>query len=134
MYRELLKNVHKRAVDWAHGKGIYARLHSCGDIMPLLPDVVETGIDALNPLEIKAGMDVFQIKKEFGDRLVLHGGINAVLWDNESAIVQAIRETVHVLKENGGYIFASDHSIPNSVSLSTMKSIISTVKEVGRYE
>lgn len=133
MYRSLLQKYHKKAVAWAHDHGIYARLHSCGDIMPLLPDIMDTGIDALNPIEIKAGMDVFKIKKDYGDRLVLHGGINAVLWDDKEAIVEAIRQAVPVLKENGGYIFASDHSIPNSVSLENMRSIINTVKEVGKY-
>lgn len=133
MYRSLLQKYHKKAVAWAHDHGIYARLHSCGDIMPLLPDIMDTGIDALNPIEIKAGMDVFKIKQDYGDRLVLHGGINAVLWDDKEAIVEAIRQSVPVLKENGGYIFASDHSIPNSVSLENMRSIINTVKEVGKY-
>lgn len=133
MYRGLLQKYHKKAVAWAHDHGIYARLHSCGDIMPLLPDIMDTGIDALNPIEIKAGMDVFKIKQDYGDRLVLHGGINAVLWDDKEAIVEAIRQAVPVLKENGGYIFASDHSIPNSVSLENMRSIINTVKEVGKY-
>ena len=133
MYRSLLQKYHKKAVAWPHDHGIYARLHSCGDIMPLLPDIMDTGIDALNPIEIKAGMDVFKIKQDYGDRLVLHGGINAVLWDDKEAIVEAIRQAVPVLKENGGYIFASDHSIPNSVSLENMRSIINTVKEVGKY-
>ena len=133
MYRSLLQKYHKKAVAWAHDHGIYARLHSCGDIMPLLPDIMDTGIDALNPIEVKAGMDVFKIKQDYGDRLVLHGGINAVLWDDKEAIVEAIRQAVPVLKENGGYIFASDHSIPNSVSLENMQSIINTVKEVGKY-
>lgn len=133
MYRSLLQKYHKKAVAWAHDHGIYARLHSCGDIMPLLPDIMDTGIDALNPIEIKAGIDVFKIKQDYGDRLVLHGGINAVLWDDKEAIVEAIRQAVPVLKENGGYIFASDHSIPNSVSLENMRSIINTVKEVGKY-
>lgn len=133
MYRSLLQKYHKKAVAWAHDHGIYARLHSCGDIMPLLPDIMDTGIDALNPIEIKAGMDVFKIKQDYGDRLVLHGGINAVLWDDKEAIIEAIRQAVPVLKENGGYIFASDHSIPNSVSLENMRSIINTVKEVGKY-
>ena len=133
MYRSLLQKYHQKAVAWTHDHGIYARLHSCGDIMPLLPDIMDTGIDALNPIEIKAGMDVFKIKQDYGDRLVLHGGINAVLWDDKEAIVEAIRQAVPVLKENGGYIFASDHSIPNSVSLENMRSIINTVKEVGKY-
>ena len=133
LYRELLRPFHKKAVDWAHAKGIRAHLHSCGDIMPLLPDVVSTGVDALNPIEIKAGMDVLGIKKEYGDRLVLHGGINAVLWDDKDAIIAEIDRLIPTLKENGGYIFSSDHSIPNSVSLENFRSIVQEVKRVGRY-
>ena len=133
MYRELLKPTHKRAVDWAHERGAFAHLHSCGNVMSRIDDLVDIGIDALNPLEVKAGMEPLTLKKKYGDRLVLHGGINAVLWDDRDAIVQAIEETVPVLKENGGYIFSSDHSIPNSVSLENMKAIMETVKRVGRY-
>ena len=103
------------------------------DVLTLLPDIVATGVDALNPLEVKAGMDAFKIKKEYGDRLVLHGGINAVLWNDKDAILEEIDRKVPVLKENGGFIFSSDHSIPNSVSLENMKAIVEEVKRVGRY-
>ena len=133
MYRELLKPVHRRAVEWAHGKGIYAHLHSCGDIMTRIDDLMDIGIDCLNPLEVKAGMQPLTLKAKYGDRLTLHGGINAVLWDDREAIVQEIRRTVPVLKENGGYIFSSDHSIPNSVSLKNMTSIVEEVKRAGKY-
>lgn len=133
MYREILKPVQKRAVDWAHNKGIYAHLHSCGNIMTRIDDLIEIGIDALNPLEVKAGMDPLKLKKEHGNELVLHGGINAVLWDNKEEIIDEIRKTVPLLKENGGYIFSSDHSIPNSVSLENFQAIISEVKKVGSY-
>ena len=133
MYRELVQPFHKRAVEWAHNRGIYARLHSCGNIMSLLPDILDTGVDALNPLEVKAGMDAVKIKKELGDKLVLHGGINAVNWSDIDAIMAEIEEKVPVLKENGGYIFASDHSIPNDVSLENMKRIVEKVKQVGSY-
>ncbi|MBR5367602.1 MAG: hypothetical protein K6G29_05905 [Clostridiales bacterium] len=133
MYRELLKPTHKRAVDWAHERGIYARLHSCGNVMTRIDDLIEIGIDCLNPLEVKAGMDPIGLKERVGDRLVLHGGINAVLWDDREAIVEEIRRTVPRLKENGGYIFSSDHSIPNVVSLENMKAIVEAVKEAGKY-
>ena len=133
MYRELLKPVHKRAVDWAHEKGIYAHLHSCGDVMTRVDDLVDIGIDALNPLEVKAGMEPVTLKRKYGDRLTLHGGINAVLWDNRDAIVSEIERVVPALKENGGYIFSSDHSIPNSVSLENMRAIVDTVKRAGTY-
>ena len=133
VYRRLLQPVHRRAVEWAHSKGIYAHLHSCGDIMPLIPDILETGIDSLNPLEVKAGMDVLGLKRDYGDRLVLHGGINAVLWDDRDAIVAEIDRLVPVLKQGGGYIFSSDHSIPNSVSLENFRAIVAEVKRAGAY-
>ncbi len=133
MYRELLQPYHKRAVKWAHDHGIVAQLHSCGDIMAIVPDVVATGVDALNPLEVKAGMDVLKLKKEYGDKLVLRGGINAVNWNNTEAILAEINEKVPILKENGGFIFSSDHSIPNSVSLENMRRIMEEIKRVGKY-
>jgi uroporphyrinogen decarboxylase len=90
-------------------------------------------VDALNPLEIKAGMDPILLKKKYGDKLVLHGGINAVLWDKVDEVTEAIIQNVPILKENGGYIFSSDHSIPNTVSLENFTNIIKTVKEAGKY-
>ena len=133
MYREMVKPFHARAVKWAHDRGIYARLHSCGNIMSLVPNIVDTGMDALNPLEVKAGVDSFKLKKEFGNKLVLQGGINALHWKNPDIILPEIEEKIPVLKENGGYIFSSDHSIPSDVSLENMTRIIETVKKVGKY-
>ena len=132
-YRNMLQPYHTRAVKWAHDRGIVAQLHSCGDVHTLLPDIVATGVDGLNPLEVKAGMDALRIKQEWGDKLLLRGGINAVKWDNAEAIIAEIDEKVPILKQNGGFIFSSDHSIPNSVSLDNMKRIVAEVKRVGKY-
>jgi uroporphyrinogen decarboxylase len=132
-YRELLKPVHKRAIDWAHSKGMRATLHSCGDVNPFIPELIEIGLDGLNPLEVKAGMDPVQIKRDYGDDLLLHGGINAVLWDDTEAIEAEMRQVVPVLKENGGYIFSSDHSVPDSVSLENFRHIVALAKELGAY-
>ena len=133
MYKKLLMPYHKRAIEWAHSKGIYAHLHSCGGIMSFIPTLVDMGLDALNPLEVKAGMDAEKIKREFGDKLTLHGGINAVLWDDKDSIIAEVERIVPILKQNGGYIFSSDHSIPNTVSLDTFREIVATVKRVGSY-
>ena len=133
LYRELLKPVHKRAIDWAHDHGIYAELHSCGDIMTRIDDLMDIGLDGLNPLEIKAGMKPLELKEKYGDKLTLHGGSNAVLWDDKEAVIEEIRRLVPKLKENGGYIFSSDHSIPNSVSLENFRAIINEVKQMGKY-
>jgi uroporphyrinogen decarboxylase len=132
-YRRLLKPVHRRAIEWAHRKGIRAELHSCGDIRPFVPELVEIGLDGLNPLEVKAGMDPLELKRRFGDRLLLHGGINAVLWDEEEAIEEEMRRLLPALKEGGGYVFSSDHSVPSSVGLENFRRIVELAKELGAY-
>ncbi len=132
-YRSLLKPVQQRAIEWAHAKGVKAELHSCGMVRAFVPDFVDMGLDALNPLEVKAGMDPLEIKETFGDQLVLHGGINAMLWDDADAIIAVIREQLPKLMERGGYIFSSDHSVPSSVSLENFRRIVETAKQVGRY-
>jgi len=91
-------------------------------------------MDGLNPLEAKAGVNPVELKKKYGDKMTFHGGINAVLWDDKDAITEEIRRVLPVMKENGGYIFASDHSIPDAVSLENFRHIIALVKEVGSYE
>jgi len=133
MYRRILKPVQKRAIDWAHAKGIYAHLHSCGNINQLLPELVDMGLDALNPLEVKAGMDPLRIKEAYGDKLVLHGGLNAMLWDDIDKIEAEMKRLMPALKRHGGYIFAEDHSIPDSVRLADYLRIVRLGKELGSY-
>jgi len=133
MYREILKPVQKRAIEWAHAKGIVAHLHSCGNINAFVPELIEIGLDALNPLEVKAGMDPVHLKKTYGDRLVLHGGLNAMLWDDIYQTAAEIRRLLPILKQNGGYIFQEDHSIPDSVSLEDFRSIIALARDLGKY-
>jgi uroporphyrinogen decarboxylase len=134
MYRNLLKPFHQKAIDWAHARGIPAHLHSCGDVRPFVPELVKMGLDALNPLEVKAGMDPVLLKQQFGKDLVFHGGINAVLWDQPEIIQAEMERVVPVMKENGGYIFSSDHSVPSSVSLEDFRRIVEMAKQLGSYE
>jgi len=133
LYRELLKPYHKKAIDWAHERGLVTELHSCGFIEPLLDDVVDTGVEMLNPLEIKAGMDPNRLKGKYGDKLAFHGGINAQLWDNIDAVIAEMERVIPIMKEGGGYMFASDHSIPNSVSFDNMCKIVETAKRLGKF-
>ncbi len=132
-YREVLKPVHKRAIEWAHNKGIKTELHSCGDVRPFVPELIDIGLDSLNPLEVKAGMDPIALKEEYGDDLVFHGGINALLWDKPEQIHEEMERIIPVMKRNGGYIFSSDHSVPSSVSLDDFRGIICRAKELGSY-
>lgn len=132
-YRDLLKPVHKRAADWAHAHGVKVELHSCGDIRPFVPELVEIGIDILNPIEVKAGMDPALLKQTFGDRLVFHGGINAALYWHPDQLWEHMRTVVPVMKQNGGYILSSDHSVPDSVSYAQFRQFVDCAKELARY-
>lgn len=135
MYRDLLKPIHRRAIEWAHAKGIHACLHSCGNVNPFVPELVDMGLEYINPLEVKAGMDPLQLKRDYGNRLVLHGGVSALLWDGDVAVMEAhLRDFLPTMKANGGYIFATDHSVPSSVSLNEFRQIVNAVKEAGTYE
>jgi uroporphyrinogen decarboxylase len=132
-YKELIKPSHVRAVEWAHKKGIKTRLHSCGYVAPFLPEIIDVGFDALHPMEVKAGMNPAEIKARYGNDLVLHGGFNAMLWNDLDAIKAEMHKLLPILKQNGGYIFAADHSIPNDVSFENIKAIIALAKELGSY-
>lgn len=133
LYRELLKPYQKKAIEWAHAKGIKARLHSCGNVMPLVPEFLEIGLDGLNPLEVKAGMDPIKLKREHGDILLLHGGINALHYGEMDILREEMTRVIPIMKEHGGYIFSSDHSVPSSISLNDFKEVIRLGKELGKY-
>jgi uroporphyrinogen decarboxylase len=133
MYRALLKPAHKRACDWAHSKGLRVRLHSCGNISAFIPDLIEIGVEMLNPVEVKAGLDPVALKKQYGDRLGFHGGLNAVLYDHPERLWAEMRRVIPEMKKSGGYIISSDHSVPETVSLSDFKSFVELSRELGKY-
>lgn len=133
MYREILKPVHKRAVDWAHAKGVKVHLHSCGDVRTFIPDLIEIGIDMLNPLEVKAGMDPHWLKRTFGQQLTFHGGLNAALFWDMAKMEEHMRQVIPIMKQGGGYILSSDHSVPDSVSFAQFTRFIELAKDLGRY-
>ncbi len=132
-YRQVVKPAHKRACDWAHDRGVKVMLHSCGNIMELLPDLIDAGFDGLNPIETKAGMDLIGIKKQYGSQLVLQGGIDVRAMSQSDQIEEEVREKVTVAKEEGGYIYHSDHSVPDNVSFADYCRVIALVKHYGRY-
>ena len=133
MYRQLLRPVHQRAADWAHAKGCKVHLHSCGNVRPFIPDFIDIGIDMLNPVEVKAGMDPLALKAQYGDRLTFHGGLNAALFWEPEKMLTHMRHIIPAMKKNGGYILSSDHSIPDSVSLEQFTQWMRVAQELATY-
>ena len=110
-------------------------LHTCGQNMELVPLYVEAGFDVLNPLEVKAGMDIFALKRDFGEVLTLWGGIDvrAIANPDPAVLEREIRAKVAMAKQGGGYVFSSDHSIPENVSLQQYEHMLELGREYGSY-
>jgi len=135
-YRELIYPSHKKAFDFAHSQGLKVIVHSCGFVEPLIPDMIDAGMDCLQVIEVKAGMDLLRIHKNFGDKIVLFGGIDVrALYSNDYAVIDAELEAkIPIVKQGYGYIAHSDHSIPNTVDYDTFKYYIKKVLELGTYD
>ena len=134
-YKNYMMPSHKRFCDYCRSKGMKVMLHSCGAIMKLMPMLVEAGFELLNPLEQKAGMDLYTVKKEYGDRLVLWGGIDVktISFGTDGQLRDEIRDKVTFAKQGGGYIFGSDHSIPLNVSYDRYLKMVEWGLEYGKY-
>jgi uroporphyrinogen decarboxylase len=133
-WREYFKPWVKAIADYAHSKGLMVIYHGCGNIHPIFEDFIEIGIDALNPLEAKAGLDAVELRRKYGRTFGVCGNSNIQVW--ESGDPEAIRrEVLGKLNaaKGGGYIFQSDHSVSGSVSGRTYDSIVKLVREYGTY-
>lgn len=135
-YRDLLQPFHARLCDLAHCHGSQVIYHTDGDINKGIPLLIEAGIDCLHPMEVKAGMDVRQLKKAFGNQLSFMGNIDARFFqDNDKASIEKeIREKLPPVMQDSGYIYHSDHSIPAGTTLETYKYALDLVKKLGRYQ
>ena len=135
MYRDLFFDIDKSVTDFFHSHGMPCILHSCGNVRKLIPDLIAAGIDCLQPLEVKAGMDVRELKAEFGDRMAFMGGIDVRLMadPDPTKIEQEIASKFEVAKRGGGYIYHSDHSIPNTVSFAQFERVLALVRKYADY-
>lgn len=133
-WREVYKPQVERICRAARAAGLKTIYHGCGNASAVFEDLVEIGVDAYNPLEAKAGLDVVELKRRFGTRWAFNGNINVeVLSTNDPAEVR--REVLTKLNaaKGGGFIFQSDHSIPSNVDPATYAYALQLVRRHGTY-
>ena len=135
MYREIIGPADRKRNGRFHEMGMQTILHSCGRVKGLIPDLIECGFDCLQPLEVKAGMDLHELKPAYGDRIAFFGGINTMKMEEpeDSEIEEEIRDKLEVAKAGGGYLYHSDHSIPKDVSFRKYCFVMDCVKKYGAY-
>lgn len=134
-WRYLLKEGFRRFIDIGHEFGCKVAHHTCGCVMPLLPDIVECGLDILNPLQPDcAQMDYQKIKEKFGDKICFHGGVSVqktMPHGSPQDIRDEVRNRVEQLASNGGYIFCTAHNIQADTSIENIVALFEAYKEFG---
>jgi uroporphyrinogen decarboxylase len=121
MYREQIMPHYRRGLDWIHRHTDWkVLLHSDGAIFPLLPSLIETGFDILNPVQTSAaGMDPQRLKAEFGDRLVFWGASldcqKTLPYGTRAEVIREVEAHLRIFAPGGGYVFAPVHNIQAGV-------------------
>jgi uroporphyrinogen-III decarboxylase len=118
----------------AHGKGLPVIYHGCGNVKEIFEDFIEIGVDAYNPLEAKAGLDVLDLRRRYGHRMGFCGNSDVQVWEtgDEQALEREVLRKLNAAR-GGGYIFQSDHSVSSEVSGHTYDAIVRLVREYGTY-
>lgn len=139
MYRCLIKPHQERLFSFIKKKAdVKIFLHSCGSVYDFIPDLIEVGVDILNPLQVSAAkMDTKVLKKEFGKDLVFWGGGIDTQWVLPKGSVKDVEEEVkrriHDLAPGGGFVFATVHNIQADVPPENIMAMINTLREHGQY-
>jgi hypothetical protein len=133
-WREFFKPCPAAIIAYAHEKGLPVIYHGCGNVKSIFDDFVEIGIDAYNPLEVKAGMDCVDLRRRYGHSIGFCGNSDIQVWEtgDPDAIRREVLRKLNAAK-GGGYIFQSDHSVAGDVSGRTYDSIVRLVRDAGRY-
>jgi len=135
MYKDIVQPGHCKTIDYAKSKNLPVVMHSCGYVAPLVPGMIEAGIDCLQVIEVKAGMDLLELYRMYGDRLSFMGGIDVrVLYTNDKEqIARELEAKVPVAKGRFGYVLHSDHSIPDQVEYDSYRFFVDRGLELGQY-
>jgi len=105
----------KRMIDLAHSAGAYVFYHSDGAVRKILPDMIDAGIDVLNPIQWHcAGMERKGLKRDFGDQVIFHGGVDnqqTLPFGTVDDVKTEVLDNLQILGAGGGYILAPCHNI-----------------------
>jgi uroporphyrinogen decarboxylase len=140
MFRDQIKPRLRTLIAHIRRLAPHARLffHSCGNVRPLIPDLIEIGVEILNPVHINArGMEPVALKRDFGDTLVFWGaGVDtqAVLpYGTPREVKEGVRRSIEALAPGGGYVFSTVHNIQADVPAQNIIALWEALQEYGCY-
>jgi uroporphyrinogen-III decarboxylase len=134
MFRELFLPYYQRAFDWIHQHTkMKVLLHSDGALFPLIPSLIEMGVDILNPIQVNArGMEPARLKQTFGDKLVFWGGAvdcqQTLPFGQPSDVAREAEANLNTFTPGGGYVFAAVHNIQAGVPPDNILALFETAR------
>jgi uroporphyrinogen decarboxylase len=137
MYREMLKPVHADYISFIKSRTkAKVFFHSDGDVVPLIDDFIEIGVDILNPIQTSAGSmsDLPALKKRFGKNIVFCGGIDShrvLPFGSVEEVRQEVRRVMDTLGPGGGYMLGCVHTVMNDVPPENVLAMVDAVGEFG---
>ena len=116
-WRKLIKPHLQRTFAVGKSRGLWVAYHCCGALRPIIPDLIEIGLDVLNPIQANCpGMDALELKKEYGRHLTFMGGLDTQDVLPFGSVEQVRRATARLIEgmtcDGGGYILAASHTSP----------------------
>ncbi len=135
-FRQFVLPYLKRSIDAAHDEGVPFIKHTDGNIWAILDDLVQAGIDALDPIEPAAGMDIGEVKAKYGDRIAVIGNVDCsfvLTRGTVEEVEEAVKETIAKASPGGGHILASSNSIHPAVKPENYKAMVEAARKYGRY-
>lgn len=133
-WRKYFKPGVRAIIEFCHEAGLPVIYHGCGNVKRIFDDFIEIGVDAYNPLEAKAGLDVVDLRERYGHRIAFCGNMDVTIWAS-AGMDELKREVIRKLcaARGGGFIFQSDHSVPNNISGQRYDYVVNLVRQYGKY-
>ena len=130
LWRKYLKPRIKQMSEAVKSKGHYVFIHSCGNIVELFDNLIEMGLDVYNPFQPEV-MDVFEVKKQYGDRLCFYGGISTqktLPFGTVQEVKDEVSRLIEKIGKNGGYFAAPAHDTPSDVKTENVAAMIEVLQ------
>ena len=126
----------RRVADFFHSRGVPVLLHSDGNINLLMDGIIKAGIDAVQPLEPTAGMNLGEVKMKHGDKICLIGNIDVAYTlssGTTESVVEEVKNAINSAACGGGYMLGSGHTINDAVLPQNFVTMIKAARKYGRY-
>jgi uroporphyrinogen decarboxylase len=113
-------------------------MHSCGAVRPIIPDLIEAGMEILNPVQFTAaGMDLSGLKKDFGRDITFWGGgvdtQSTLVKGTPQEVADEVKRILDIMAPGGGFVFAPVHNVQDDVPAANFWAMWETLQNYGRY-